>query len=218
MIHKLLNALTAACLIALPGAEAAAAKPPASLRCYRAEDPVQCFVAAAKAKLAQVENGNDRADALGEMLYTLSALDSRDDELAKAADELAVSRAVRPVKQMDLLYVLDLYASATEAAADRTYASALRRFATLEQELKGGALVELYMNACSIIAWDDPFRERWLDFAQSVCTPEKLRATKVAPSCSAIATRSIALSVFVTPFFDLEPRSAVAENWPLVRP
>ena len=51
-----------------------------------------------------------------------------------------------------------------------------------------------------------------------VLSPEKLRATKLAPSCSAIATRSMALSVFITPFLDFEPRSAVAENWPLVRP
>ena len=51
-----------------------------------------------------------------------------------------------------------------------------------------------------------------------VLSPEKLRATKVAPSCSAIATRSMALSVLMTPFLDFEPRSAVAENWPLVRP
>ena len=51
-----------------------------------------------------------------------------------------------------------------------------------------------------------------------VLSPENERATKVAPSCSAIATMSIALSVLTTPFFDFEPRSAVAENWPLVRP
>ena len=51
-----------------------------------------------------------------------------------------------------------------------------------------------------------------------VLSPEKLRATKVAPSCSAIATRSMALSVLVTPRLLFEPRSAVAENWPLVRP
>ena len=32
------------------------------------------------------------------------------------------------------------------------------------------------------------------------------------------ATRSIALSWLTTPLFDFEPLSAVAENWPLVRP
>ena len=51
-----------------------------------------------------------------------------------------------------------------------------------------------------------------------VLSPENERATNVAPSCSAMATRSIELSELVTPRLDLEPRSAVAENWPLVRP
>ena len=49
-------------------------------------------------------------------------------------------------------------------------------------------------------------------------SPEKLRATNVAPSCSAMAARSIEESLLVKPRFDFEPRSAVAENWPLVRP
>ena len=49
-------------------------------------------------------------------------------------------------------------------------------------------------------------------------SPEKERATKLAPSCSAMATRSMELSVLITPRLDFEPRSAVAENWPLVRP
>ena len=42
--------------------------------------------------------------------------------------------------------------------------------------------------------------------------------TKVAPSSSAIETRSIGWSVLPTPRFEVEPASAVAENWPLVRP
>ena len=45
-----------------------------------------------------------------------------------------------------------------------------------------------------------------------------MRATKVAPTCKAIAARSTALSLLIRPRFDLEPRSAVAENWPLVSP
>ena len=49
-------------------------------------------------------------------------------------------------------------------------------------------------------------------------SPENERATKVAPSWSAMATRSIALSVFVRPRLDFEPRSAVAENCPFVSP
>ena len=40
----------------------------------------------------------------------------------------------------------------------------------------------------------------------------------VPPSCSASAARSIGLSRFTTPFLLFEPLSAVAENWPLVRP
>src|SRR5258705_9242436 len=44
-----------------------------------------------------------------------------------------------------------------------------------------------------------------------VLSPEKPRATKVAPSCNAIATRSIELSALITPRFDFEPRSAEVE-------
>src|SRR5881227_990604 len=51
-----------------------------------------------------------------------------------------------------------------------------------------------------------------------ILSPEKLRATKEAPSCSAIATRSIGESVLTAPRRALEPLSAVAENWPLVSP
>jgi hypothetical protein len=49
-----------------------------------------------------------------------------------------------------------------------------------------------------------------------VLSPEKLRATKLAPSASARSTRSIGSSLLPTPRFDLLPLSAVAENWPLV--
>ena len=49
-------------------------------------------------------------------------------------------------------------------------------------------------------------------------SPEKLRATKLAPSCIARPTRSTGLSMFSTPFLLLLPLSAVALNWPLVRP
>ena len=49
-------------------------------------------------------------------------------------------------------------------------------------------------------------------------SPEKLRATKVAPSSSAMPTRSIGESVLTAPRLLFEPVSAVAENWPLVRP
>ena len=49
-------------------------------------------------------------------------------------------------------------------------------------------------------------------------SPEKERATKAQPSSIAIAQRSIAGRSLTTPVFSLEPTSAVAENWPLVRP
>jgi hypothetical protein len=77
-----------------------------------------------------------------------------------------------------LLYALDLYASANGDKTNQTYLAALQRFAALEQELKGDALLELTINACSIIAWDDALRERWQGFAQGVCTVERLQAAK----------------------------------------
>jgi len=177
MIVGLMKLLIVACLIVLPGT-AAAAKPVVASACYRAADAVPCFIAAAKLKLKQVTRGDDRADAVGEILYTLAATNGRDAAMVQAATELAASRAVRPVKQMDLFYALDLYASAADTSAQPTYVAALGRFAALEKELKGNAQVELYVNACSIIAWQEPFGERWHDFARSVCAPAKLQALK----------------------------------------
>ncbi len=49
-------------------------------------------------------------------------------------------------------------------------------------------------------------------------SPEKERPTKVAPIRMASDTMSIEESGFETPFLLIEPLSAVAENWPLVRP
>ena len=49
-------------------------------------------------------------------------------------------------------------------------------------------------------------------------SPEKLRATNVAPSVSASSTPSIASIVFGSPFLLFEPGSADAENCPLVSP
>ena len=52
-----------------------------------------------------------------------------------------------------------------------------------------------------------------------VLSPEKLRATKVAPSCSAMrdeVDRLVGVDRRRASLF--EPWSAVAENWPLVRP
>ena len=49
-------------------------------------------------------------------------------------------------------------------------------------------------------------------------SPEKLRATKVAPSVSAKSAPSIASNGLASPRLANDPRSADAENCPLVRP
>ena len=49
-------------------------------------------------------------------------------------------------------------------------------------------------------------------------SPLNERPTNVAPSWMARAQVSIAGRSLTTPVLSLEPRSAVAENWPLVRP
>ena len=49
-------------------------------------------------------------------------------------------------------------------------------------------------------------------------SPEKPRATKVAPRVSASATGSMGSLLLGTPRLEREPTSAEAENWPLVSP
>ncbi len=49
-------------------------------------------------------------------------------------------------------------------------------------------------------------------------SPEKDRATKLAPSESASTTGSIGSWRLAIPPFDVLPTSADAENWPLVSP
>jgi len=49
-------------------------------------------------------------------------------------------------------------------------------------------------------------------------SPLKERATKEQPSVRATAQGSMGWKVLTAPFFCTEPRSAVAENWPFVRP
>ena len=157
---------------------AMAAKPAGAVRCYDAQAPVACFLAAAKAKLPQVTATDERADAIGELLYALAETNSADESVLKEATALAQDSAVKPVKQMSLLYAIDLYSSTLESSSDQSYWTALRKFSELEQQLKGGALIDLYVEACAIISWDDAFRERWLEFAQTVCNPERLQALK----------------------------------------
>ncbi|MDD5249741.1 MAG: hypothetical protein PHY45_12180 [Rhodocyclaceae bacterium] len=177
---------------------AAAAKTARSLRCYQSDDPAQCFIAIAKEKLAHVAAPDDRADAVGELLYALAATQTGADATVKEARALAASSAVKPVKQMDLLYAIDMYDSVAAPPAEHAYRAALSRFATLEGQLKGAALIDLHVNACAIIGWDDPFRERWLDFAQSVCTPARLRALKtdgVASQALVLAMMPVAMTL-----------------------
>jgi hypothetical protein len=150
-----------------------------SASCYRSPDVVACLIGIAKKKLAGIHDANERADAVGDLLYTIATTHSDDDvKLADQARMLAGDRAVKPVKQMDLLYAIDLRENSVAPPARDSYAAALRRFAALQNRLSGNELVELYLNACSITNWDGPFRERWLDFAESVCTSEHLKAVK----------------------------------------
>ncbi len=144
--------------------------------CYRTGNPVPCLIKVAKDRLAGVSGANQRADAVGDLLYTLAATGGDDEALAKEARALADDRSVSPVKQMDLLYAVDVRDSSVSPPAKNSYAAALGRFALLERRLSGSDLVQLYLNACSIIDWDEPFRERWLDFAESVCTQNRLKS------------------------------------------
>jgi len=152
------------------------ARQPGALDCYKAEDAAACFIAAAKGRLKLAPDANARAEALIELLYTLAGAEASDDALLKQALDLSSDGGVRPVRQMDLLYAIDLYGSAGESLPPRTFFTALGRFIQLDRELKGLARVELYLNACGIIGWAADFRERWLVFAQSVCTPDRLQA------------------------------------------
>ncbi len=58
----------------------------------------------------------------------------------------------------------------------------------------------------------------WISGTSCSLSPEKLRATNEAPSASANSTGSIGCCSLASPFFDFEPTSAEAENWPLVSP
>lgn len=168
-----------------------AAKPSGSLQCYKSDASVDCFMAAAKGRLKAIAKPNDRAEALVELLFALARTEGRDSDLLKEALALSTDAAVRPVRQMDLLYSIDLYGSAGESLPQRTFLSALSRFAILEKQLKGLELIELHVGACAIIGWDDAFRERWLDFARSVCTPQRLGALEAA----GVAERALVMAM-----------------------
>src|SRR5262249_23058519 len=61
-------------------------------------------------------------------------------------------------------------------------------------------------------------RPAWISGTSCCLSPEKLRATKVAPSVIARSTGSIGGWKLVSPFFAFVPTSAEAENCPLVKP
>lgn len=192
------TALLASLAIALLPSMAGAGGAGASARCYRSDDATPCLIGIAKAKLGRIADPNERADALGDLLYTLATTGSEDASLVGQARTLADDRAVKPVKQMDLLYSVDIADSIAAPPSGSSYRAALARFAALERELKGIALVELHFNACSIINWDEPFRERWLDFAQSVCRPDrltKIKADEVASQALLLAMMPIAMTL-----------------------
>ncbi|HEX8987776.1 MAG TPA: hypothetical protein VF816_07435 [Rhodocyclaceae bacterium] len=189
-------ALAGAIVLALLPA-IAASRSDASSRCYRDKDAVPCLLGIARAKLARISDPDERADVVGDFLYTLATTGNDDDAIAQEARRLSADKSVKPVKQMDLLYSIDLHDSLTSAAAE-SYRAALARFAALEKQLSGSALVELHVNACAIGNWDEPFRERWLDFAESVCTPERLKAIKadgLASQSLLLATMPIAMTL-----------------------
>ena len=64
----------------------------------------------------------------------------------------------------------------------------------------------------------DLVRKRKSDILRGKKLPEKLRATKPQPSSMARVQGSMGGKSFTAPDLRWEPLSAVAENWPLVRP
>lgn len=176
-----------------------AAKPSATVvQCYQAGAPVDCFMAAARDRLKGIAGPNERAEALVELLPALAGTEAQDEALLRQALALSDDAGVKPLRQMDLLYAVDLYGSANASLPQQTFLAALSRFATLEKQLQGLDLIELHVGACAIIGRDDDFRQRWLDFAQSVCTPERLgrlEADGVAGRALVMAMMPVAMTL-----------------------
>jgi hypothetical protein len=165
--------------LALPAA-AATAKPTPSFRCYEAKDRVECFLLLAEQKLQRVKAADERADATAEVLYTLAVTGTEDEQLLKGAMRQAEAPGLAPHRQMSLLYAIDLYQYAQESPlAEATLTVAQGRFRELESTLSGNDLLQLYIGACSMLAWEDDFLERWSDFLPNACNADKLRALKV---------------------------------------
>lgn len=154
----------------------AAERPGRSQRCLGAKDPVACLMQASMSALKRIGRPDERAEAVADLLYALAETQGRNDALRTQADELARAPQVSPLRQMDLLYGIDLYDSSGGAKSLPTFRAAIQRFDELDQSLQGRTRVELYFGACSMLTWGDAFRSRWLEFVEAVCTPEKLRA------------------------------------------
>jgi hypothetical protein len=179
--YRILPSALLAILAVAVSTWAGAAKPAAtgSLHCYQAKDRVECFLKRAEEKLQRVRGTDERADATAEVLYTLAVTGTEDDDLLRQAMILTEKTGLAAHRQMSLLYAIDLYQFAQESPlADASYAVAQNRFRELEKTLSGNELLNLYVGACSMLAWEDDFLERWSSFLPEACDPLKLAALK----------------------------------------
>jgi hypothetical protein len=171
--------LLALCLFAclIPSAAAGGSR---ALDCYRARDKVDCFLERAKAKFARVKAADERADAAGELLYTLAVLGAEDAPLLQETLAIAGRQPLAPYREMSLLYAIDLYQFALDSPlATASQAAATRRFAELEGKLQGHDLLDLYIGACSMLDWEDDFLGRWAEFLADSCSEDKLLAVQL---------------------------------------
>jgi hypothetical protein len=179
-VYKFRFALLAAAILAAASTAAAAAKPSGAFRCYQAKDRVECFLRRAEEKLQRVRAADERVDATAEVLYTLAVTGTEDEALLKEAMHLAETPGLAPHRQMSLLYAIDLYQFAQDSPlSDASMALAQTRFRELEQTLAGNDLLRLYIGACSMLAWEDDFLERWSSFLPEACNPDKLGSLKM---------------------------------------
>jgi hypothetical protein len=177
-VYSAYRALPLAILLGIATTNAYAAKSAGSGQCYRVANPARCFVEKAQGKLERIAKANDRAKAIAELLYAMAVTGVRTESIQTEARTLAADASVAPLRQLDLLFALDMYASAISPSSDDTYEVATSRFADLDTKLQGGERIELYINTCAIVSWDESIRERWLSFAERVCTPERLAKLK----------------------------------------
>ncbi len=180
-----LLALLLPLFVAVVPVAASDAKPAASgaLHCYGVDDPVSCFLTGARHRLQKVRDPGDRAAAAAEVLYALAATGRSDDALLRQAMTLARRPGIAPHREMALLYAIDLYEFGLDSPmADVSYDAATHRFAELEKAAGGQELLDLYIGACAILGWEDDFLDRWADFVQQSCDPDKLARLQVKQS------------------------------------